>query len=192
MKYNLLVLNGGLSGSQGNSAHILSQAVEYFDNRFDVQWCNLAEKKDHERQISLCQKADAFLIATGTYWGSCSSVLQDFFERMTPTEGTDVWLGKPVGIIVTMHAAGAESVLSRLQLTLNMFGSLLPPMSAMTYSALTHEAIKNQSLQTETWQLSDLEIVCHNLTQAVTREYHWRVWPTDKEGYQDLWLREDD
>ena len=56
--------------------------------------------------------ADGILIGTGTYWGQSSSILQRFLEEATPREGSEVWLGKPAGIIISEHSTGGQIVLS--------------------------------------------------------------------------------
>jgi NAD(P)H-dependent FMN reductase len=190
MKPRLLIIDGGLSGSSGNTCEILKRAENILDQHLVVDWCTLADSIDHEHQLALLQSADALLVGTGTYWGSCSSVLQEFFERMTATEGTEAWLGKPVGVVVSAHSAGAEMVLARLQLTLNLFGALIPPMTCMTYMALTHEITGPIDVRTEAWQLEDLEVICYNLIQAVTKEYNWKAWPTDRVGFKDVWMKD--
>jgi len=64
--------------------------------------------------LSALKIADGLIVGTGTYWGHSSSVLQRFIEETTPTEGTGVWLGKPIGIVVSEHSTGGAGCVSKL------------------------------------------------------------------------------
>ena len=107
---------------------------------------------------------------------------------MTETEGSTLWLGKPAAVLVTMHSLGGKGVLSRLQGTLNLFGAVLPPMSGLVYSAISHEVLKEREAQTEVWRLGDLEVVCHNLCEAVEGTRQWKSWEVDSAGFEKRWL----
>lgn len=190
MTKRILIVNGALAGTTGNTFELLRRASALLMPRFELGWCNLSEEQNHEQRIEKCQAADGFLFGTGTYWDSWSSTLQGFLEQMTETEGSNLWLGKPASVLVTMHSVGGKSVLSRLQSTLNLFGLLIPPMSAMVYSELSHEAKKKAKLETETWCLSDLEIVCHNLAEAIDGGKNWKTWPVDNIDFRRVWLKD--
>src|SRR6185503_20641277 len=80
------------------------------------------------------ERAERLVFVSGTYWGGFSSLLQQLFEELTPTEASELWLGKPAAVFVTAHQVGAQSVLFRLQGVLVTFGCSLPPLSGVVIS----------------------------------------------------------
>lgn len=113
------------------------------------------------RVLPQIEAADGLIVATGTYWGQGGSTLQRFFEEATPSEGTDVWLGKPAAIIVSEHSSGGQVVLSNLMLTLSNFGCVIPPQGGMVYSR-TGQAAKSlgEKWTIDVWGLEDIGSIC--------------------------------
>lgn len=186
----ILFINGGLAGDKGNTFELLNKAKVLLERKCELEWCNLEKERDYDQRLKKCLDADGFVFGTGTYWDSWSSILQDFFEQMTKTEGSEIWLGKPTSVLVTMHSVGGKSVLSRLQATLNLFGLLIPPMSGMVYSALSHEVQNKSNMQTEAWCLEDLEVVCHNLIESISGGSNWKNWLVDDICFKQIWMKE--
>ncbi len=197
----VLLINGSPHGQQGNTCALLQRASTCFAQfQVDVDWLVLREKLEHKLWHAKLSAADMFVFGTGTYWDSWGSPLQDFFERMTETEGTEMWLGKPAGVLVSMHSVGGKAILSRLQGVLSSYGALLPPMSGMVYSALGHawlmssEAVGTavqkdaSSIADDIWQLDDIEVIVHNLVTAQRGLRNWRRWPVDAKDYAARWL----
>ena len=138
--------------------------------------------------------SDGLVFATGTYWDSWGSPLQRFLEQATALEAEGAFLGKPAAVLVTMHSVGGKGVLSRLQGVLSTLGCLIPPMSGLVYSLATQVATRmTERLAAghgdadaaaaaahldDFWHLDELEVVAHNLLEALAggRDYHsWRV-----------------
>lgn len=187
-KKTVLIVNGALGGREGNTEQLLQAAESELQKRCAVSWLRLSEERGFERRKAALLKADGIVLGTGTYWESWSSELQSFLEQMTETEGSELWLGKPVAVFVTMHSLGGKGVLSRLQGTLNLFGATLPPMSGFVYSAISHEVLREREAETEVWRLQDLEIVCHNLCEAIDGTRSWRSWEVDSSEFESRWL----
>lgn len=190
MTKNFLLINGSLSGSDGNTAVLMSYAADRLAKHGSVRWLNLSEGVSVTRAEQELQACSGIMIATGTYWDSWGSPLQKFFEDMTHTEGSACWLGKPVGVVVSMHSVGGKGVLSRLQGVLNTFGAIIPPMSGMVYSAVADLALQatDHTITKDLWRPSDLDIICHNLIESCNGSRQWRSWPVDRENLSGLWF----
>jgi hypothetical protein len=40
------------------------------------------------------------------------------------------------------------------------------------------------------WRLSDLEVICHNLNEALNGTNNWKAWPVAKDlKPSELWLK---
>jgi chromate reductase len=91
-----------------------------------------------------------------------------------------------------MHSVGGKGVLSRLQGVLNTFGLMLPPMTGFVYSAANQLALSApQNAQSDDlWRLSDIEVVCHNVKEAVQGGAAWKSWPVDRAAFEQLWIEE--
>jgi hypothetical protein len=116
--------------------------------------------------------------------------MQRFLEEATEFEVGDIWVGKPAAVLVTMHSVGGKGVLSRLQGVLSTMGMLIPPMSGMAYSLATHLAmqIKDNSFHADFWQIQDLAIIAHNLTEALSGGRSWKAWPVDTQDPYRRWF----
>ena len=126
------------------------------------------------------ERADGFCIGTGSYWDSWGSPLQKFLEDMAGLDLTSVLFGKPAGLVTTCHSVGGKSVLNRLQGVLNSMGLWVPPHGAMSYSMVSHEAKR-----------LGIDIVAHNLAEAVEKTFRWKSWPVSNEpdeAFRQRWL----
>jgi len=186
-----LILNGSPKSTEGNTSVLLDLAERKLALGGSVSRINLANKTDFKQIAQSLKESDGFLFGTGTYWDSWGSPLQQFFEAVTETEGSELWLGKPAAAIVTMHSVGGKEVLSRLQGVLNSLGALIPPMSAMVYSAVNQKALEADAcpITEDLWCLEDIEVVCENLMQACHGTNKWRTWPTDRTEFDRVWLK---
>jgi chromate reductase len=189
----VVVLNGSLGGERGNTGAVLAALLTYLRPRCEVEVIQLATDGRTATELSPnLHGADAFVFATGTYWDSWGSPLQRFFEQATDMEGTDVWLGKPAAVLVTMHSVGGKGILSRVQGVLSTLGLLVPPMSGLVYSLASHIAMHDAPSDpelTDFWQLHDCEIIAHNLLEAAIGGRNWRAWPIDRGAADRLWIR---
>jgi len=192
MPINILIINGACGQVDGNTSHLLDIAADNLSSLAKTTRLDLANKVKSSVMEELFQQADGFIFGTGTYWDSWGSPLQGFLENMTVTEGSELWLGKPAGVIVTMHSVGGKGVLSRLQGVLNTFGVLIPPMSGMVYSAANQMALKNDSSQLaqDLWHPEDIGVICHNLIQACSGTDDWKAWASDGTDFDRLWIGE--
>src|SRR5690606_38340934 len=95
------LINGSISGSSGNTSVLLKKCGTLFQNRLKTESLILSESPDSSLVRQVLAESDGFIIGTGTYWDSWGSPLQKFLEDLSDTEGTELWIGKPVGIVVT-------------------------------------------------------------------------------------------
>ena len=116
-------------------------------------------------------RSDGFVFATGICQDSWGAPLQRFFERAPLLNGGPVWLGKPAGVLVTTDDVGAMGVLSRLQGTLAALGCLIPPMSGVVHARSPGPRSCPDSPHAEG---HDIEILAHNLAEAVSGGCEWR------------------
>lgn len=186
----MLIVNGSLGGNSGNTAELLAIAEEKLGEKATTSHLELLREPTLDRMLEAAAKADAFLFGTGTYWDSWGSPLQRFLEMTAHTEGMHYWFGKPVGVIVTAHAVGSKSVLSRLLGVLNVYGMMIPPLAGLAYTWVNDTALGTASehLQRELWTPNDVEVVCHNLLEMVTGGHDWLSWPTCEGKSGEKWL----
>jgi len=186
----ILIINGSLSGSTGNTAELLALAQERLEAYADVGYLELCRNPALDRILTEAEDADAFLFGTGTYWDSWGSPLQRFLEITAHTEGMRYWLGKPAAAIVTAHAVGAKSVLSRLFGVLNIYGMLIPPLAGFAYTFVNQVALPHAGdhLRNELWSIADVDTVTHNLLEATNGGKNWHSWPTNEGRAGDKWL----
>lgn len=186
----ILIVNGSLGGSTGNTAELLAIAEEKLSREVAVTHLELIREPTMDRIEAAIRQADGFLFGTGTYWDSWGSPMQRFLEMTAHTEGSELWTGKPAAVIVTAHAVGAKSVLSRLIGVLNVFGMAIPPFAGFAYSYVNHVAlpVAPAHLRNELWTPADVEVVCHNLLEALRGGQDWMCWPTNEGRSGEKWL----
>ncbi|RYF05960.1 MAG: NADPH-dependent oxidoreductase, partial [Deltaproteobacteria bacterium] len=118
---HILVLNGSLRGPAGNTAHLLAQASRCVQGRAHVSQVCLADFAGSTASLlALVRRADALLFGSGVYWNSYGSPLQRFLEVATAWETSDVFLGKPAAVVLTMDSVGGMEVAARLLGVLNL------------------------------------------------------------------------
>jgi multimeric flavodoxin WrbA len=177
----LLIVNGALRGSSGNTARVLAAARTRMPAGIEVREVVLA---DYTGTVECLERslraADALLFATGVYWGSWGSPMQRFLEVMTWLEGSDALLGKPAGVVVTMDSVGGQDVAYRLIGVLATMGCLVPPMPAVVISRLgaaagaTHE-------NRDVWSVDDIRALIEKLGSATAaRALPWKAWSFER------------
>jgi chromate reductase len=204
------LLNASLAGDAGNTAVLLARARRLLARRATVESLTLAAVSGppssppasqlsalNPQLVAALQRADGFLLGTGTHWDSWSSVLQKFLEDATAHEGTALWLGKPAAVVVSEHSTGGKGVLSRLQGVLVTLGCSIPPMSGLVLSrAAVIAATHDDAAARDFWCADDLRVVCHNLAEAARtsrpdaqpKPPRWRSWPVDRQDFAARWL----
>lgn len=188
---HVVIFNGSPSGVSGNTAVILGAAEESLNKAgTTVSYMDLCRNPSLERITEEAKKADAFIFGTGTYWDSWGSPMQRFFEETAATEGEDIWVGKPAGVIVTAHAVGGKGILSRLFGILNVYGMMIPPYSGICYTYVNHHALQTapDGLRAELWKFEDVGVVCHNVLEALKSGKDWKSWGCAKVGGVEKWL----
>lgn len=135
----ILILNGSLGANTGNTDflidHIQIKLKKHNASTEVVHLKDLMEKNLSLNQLkNKLEAADGFVFTSGTYWDSWGSPMQHFLEVSTELEGTNLFLGKPAVVMITMHSVGGKGVLSRLQGVLNTIGLMIPPMTGIVYS----------------------------------------------------------
>lgn len=187
----VLIINASLAGEAGNTAVLLRRAKTVLCQNAIVTTATLSASFGYLEVRPQIAVAQAILIGTGTHWDSWSHLLQKFLEDATQDEATDMWLGKPAGVVVTMHSVGGKGVVSRLQGILNTLGCSLPPLSGMVYSLVNQVALSAGGEGTEdVWSPEDVEVICHNLLAALSPQPRYRSWPVDRSHYACRWIRE--
>lgn len=188
--HSILMLDGSLHGTGGNTSRVLDLAEARLSKSADVLRRVLARGFKVSDLITELRRADGIVLGTGTYWDSWGSPLQQFWESMTETEGSELWLGKPAAVVVTMHSVGGKGVLSRLQGVLNTYGALIPPMTGIVCSAVNQVALQSgeSEIAEDLWRSEDLDVVCHNLLESIAGGKNWRSWEVDREGFGGVWF----
>ncbi|MEO8903298.1 MAG: NAD(P)H-dependent oxidoreductase [Polyangiaceae bacterium] len=180
MAFRLLLLNGSLRGSAGNSASLLQRAAESLDSAWQAEALPLAEYTDTiEALVERLRAADAILIGTGVYWGSWGSPLQRFLEVMTAYELSPCFLGKPAGAVVSADSVGGLDVAQRLLGAFSLLGCVVPPLSTVVVSRVANAATRaDPEANDDVWQSEDLAVVVQNLSLArALGSVPWATWP---------------
>lgn len=191
----ILICNGALGGSDGNTSHLINLVQNIITRKQGgFEYLELRDLFNNKLSIDELEKklkqADGFIFTSGTYWDSWGSPMQFFLEKITEFEGSDLFLGKPAAVIITMHSVGGKSVLSRLQGVLNTLGIMIPPMTGMVYSLAGHLALQSDSTFAEDfWSLEDSEVVVHNLLTALNNKNNFLAWPVDHGDPKRLWIK---
>ena len=186
---SVLILNTGLGGVAGNSQVVAEHCAAWLKQRgIQHELVVLRDAPPGEVPAAL-ERAERLVFVSGTYWGGFSSLLQQLLEELTPSEGGELWLGKPASVLITAHQVGAQSVLFRLQGVLTALGCLMPPMSGVVISKVG-EALRARApeLCEDVWGLADVGTALHNLLAAPLLPGSFRAWPVDSVHYADRWL----
>ena len=187
----VLAIQAGLGGDGGNSAVLLDRALDLLRPHAEVERASLVDAPGFATHRAALERAEALVISTGTYWDSWSSALQRFLEEATESEGTPLWLGKPVAIVVTAHSVGGKGVLSRLQGVLSTFGAQIPPMGGLVVTLASERAREHaqDGSSDDLWSPDDLEVVCHNLLECARGTRAFRAWEVDRGDPARRWIR---
>lgn len=186
----ILILNGSISGTEGNTQKLVDLLQDKIENCEVVQLKDLMDKKLSLNELKTkLKKADGFILTSGTYWDSWGSPMQYFLELATEFEASDIFLGKPAGVIITMHAVGGKGVLSRLQGVLSTLGMLIPPMSGMVYSLSQQLALETESsFANDFWSLEDTNVIVHNVLASLGNK-KYQTWPVDHKDPKRIWIK---
>ncbi|HEY1534992.1 MAG TPA: NAD(P)H-dependent oxidoreductase [Polyangiaceae bacterium] len=183
MTPRLLLLNGSLRGSAGNTATLLQYAQASLEAPWQSDTLALAEYSGSIESLVLrLTSADAFLLGTGVYWGSWGSPLQRFLEVMSAYELSSCFLGKPAGAVVSADSVGGLDVAQRLLGAFSLLGCLVPPLSTVVVSRVAAAATEaDPEANEDVWQADDLRVVVKNLsTASALRSLPWATWPVRK------------
>ena len=116
--------------------------------------------------------------------------MQYFLETATEFEGTNLFLGKPAAVMITMHSVGGKGVLSRLQGVLNTIGIMIPPMTGIVYSLAGKLALETESsFADDFWGLEDLDAIAHNLMTCLNNQHSYRSWAVDRDDPKRVWVK---
>lgn len=184
MTLHVLGINGSLRGAQGSSAQMLDRALAnatalgHGTHRIDLATYGCDASHTIEAMVDAITRADAVIVATGTYWGAPSSLVQRWLEVLTFTEGTSVWRGTAVGVITTMHSVGGLEAAQRLAGTLILLGATVPAAGIIALGEPRGAA------DADTWVPDDIDTLAHNVLAIGalrptlrTTLRHWPVEP---------------
>jgi chromate reductase len=183
---HLLLLNGSVRGTEGNSGALAAHAAQMLDARPNVRTTTLTlagEMPPVEQVRALLEDADGLLIVSGVYWGSYGSPLQRFIEVMTTFEQTPAFFGKPIACALSMDSVGGFDVAAKVHAVFSGLGCWSPPCSTLILSRVGLEAIAASSQNTDdpnedVWRLDDLQVVLRNLIAASQLPRNgWAAWP---------------
>lgn len=165
---HLLFINGSIRGASGNTATLLAYARTRLAAVHTTTVMHLVdEAMDLAALYAQIARADGFILATGTYWNSHSSALQRFVEYVTPLEGTEAFLGKPVAALVTMDSVGGIEVAQRLLGAFNLLGCIVPAFASLVLSRLSMQPA-SKALGDDIWRPADLQCTLDNLVAMAT------------------------
>jgi multimeric flavodoxin WrbA len=179
----ITIINGSLGGRSGNTGHLIKKIRKITlkkDSEIKVKIVHLQPSFDWVRVRKIIRSSDGLIFCSGTYWDSWGSPMQTLFEKMTQIEGKKHLLGKPVGVIVTMHSVGAKELVSRMQGVLCSMGCMIPPFTGFAYSYSDHIAHKSRTsgkrLLDDVWHIDDLNALIYNVVEAIKKTNNWLVW----------------
>lgn len=178
MTKRLLVLNGSIRGHQGNTGELLDIACRNVPSGVETREVVLATYDGSvEGLAEELRAAHGFLVGTGVYWGSWGSPMQRFLEVMTAFETSDLFVGKPVGVVVTMDSVGGSDVAERLLGVFSTLGCFVPPLTMLVVSRLATE-LREVAGNEDVWQVDDADALVQNLVLAMNAAaVPWRSWP---------------
>jgi hypothetical protein len=184
-----LIINAGLAGTEGNSQIITLRCERVLRDAREAHATLVLRGATLEGATEAIRRAERLVFVSGTYWGGFSSLLQSLIEELTPTEGTELWLGKPAAVVVSAHQVGAQTVLWRLQGLLVTLGCLIPPMSGVVITR-TGEELRRRApeLCDDVWGLDDVDTALANLRAAPRLCQAFRAWPIDHLHFSERWL----
>lgn len=180
MTSRLLLLNGSLRGSDGNTAHLLQRAARELPTDWQTDTLCLADYRGTvEALAARLSGADALLIGSGVYWGSWGSPLQRFLEVISSYELSSCFLGKPAGALISADSVGGLDVAQRMLGAFSLLGCLLPPLASVVLSrAACAATASDPEANADVWQFDDLAVVVNNLVRArAFAEVAWATWP---------------
>ncbi len=174
----LLTLNGAVRGHGGNTGRALAVAADHATGSgLDVDSVSLADfAGDVSALVKRVRAADVIVVGSGVYWSSWGSPLQRFLEVMTPYEATDVFVGKSVGVVLTMDSVGGADVAARLLFALSLFGCVSPPFAAVVLSRIAEMSAAHIDGD-DVWQPADLRVLVDNLALQASTKPAWKCWP---------------
>ncbi len=186
----IVILNGSLRGKNGNTGQVVDELASYFKEGYEIDHIELKDVADISSLEDRLNRADGFVVATGTYWQSWGSPMQRFLEGATKWEASPMFLGKPVFTIVTMHSMGGFEVMSRLQTNFNMFGMFIPPLCCMPYGHTNQEAYLAGECGIDAWDLESISYSAHNFKEALQGTHHYIAWTVDRgREISPLWVK---
>lgn len=175
----LLAINGSVRGDDGDGAEVLRAALA-FAGDVEADMVTLASYGGTvEAMVDRVCAADAFLLVTGTYWGSWGSPLQRFLEVLTPLEASAAFLGKPAACVVTMDSVGGSDVGARLLAALGTMGCTTAPFPLVVLSR-TGLAVQGRPGFDDVWQPKDLEVTVTNLLARAGERPAYAAWSVDR------------
>lgn len=176
---NILILNGSVRAMGGNTSQMLQIATRQLQKTHTTKTLHLAEQASLQIEdlVADFMWADGFVLGTGTYWNNHSSCMQRLIEVMTPHEGTEIFLNKPVVVMVTMDSVGGIDVAARLLTTFNLLGCRIPQMATVVLSRVGFLAAQVDD-NPDVWSPRDIACTIDNFEAALEQpRQQTESWP---------------
>ncbi|HEY4223431.1 MAG TPA: NAD(P)H-dependent oxidoreductase [Myxococcota bacterium] len=181
----ILLVNGALRGSRGDTAAALAHCAKHATDRGAVVdtlvLADLAAAPIAAREVvARVENADALILGTGTVWSSPSSVMTRFLEVLTPRELDPAFLGKPAAAVVTMDSVGGVEAGSRLLVALTLMGFALPPCALVALARTSirdvDDAHHGDEHDADVWSPRDLPVLIDNVLAMAQVRPPYRAW----------------
>ena len=176
----IAILDGSLHGKGGNTHGVIEEVLKGLEPLFDIDYIELKDVIDISSLETRLHEAHGFVVASGTYWQSWGSPMQRFLEGATKWEATDIFMGKPICTIITMHSMGGVEVMSRLQAVFNLLGAFAPPLTSIVHSHVNQLAVETDSSSLDIWDLRYVPTVAHNFKVALFGGREFKSWDVDQ------------
>ncbi|MGC4087444.1 MAG: NAD(P)H-dependent oxidoreductase [Polyangiaceae bacterium] len=177
MTTRLMMVNGSLRGSAGNTHALLELARGMLSESVSSECVVLADYRGSVEELAnRLAESSALLFASGVYWSSWGSPLQRFLEVMTGYELTPCFLGKPAGVLLSADSLAGAEVAHRLQGVLTHLGCWSPPLSSVVLTRVASE-LRGRAGFEDVFQTDDIRVALENLcTAAEASPPTWSTW----------------
>ncbi len=143
------------AGAQTEIVHLIDIERTFYKSRYGTK-----PEEDFKNLSKKLLSADGFILATPVYWMNMSSLMKNFFEKLTVFEINNFKLeGKVAGFITTCEEDGGWKTALDMAGPLDHMGVLFPPYSMLFYNK------KFIDKSERGWMKKDIELLGQNVTE---------------------------